>query len=351
MPLTVLYKSVYIINYDDEVIELRTIPDGFNTYITGLIRDISENINVRLYQKRSEHTEVVSICEASVNLMTKNPVNTAAIGTNCEAIAKRLLIKEIEAQAMINRLNQRIKKGCFLMSVAYDNSADEYMYLLAKVEHISFFDDVSFDEHTGFSKDQRKLWKSCIFRYQKDENDAIQLMDIKIYLERKADYWNNHFLELEPLVGDAENTVKAFNNIDSVLKRGIKNKAPNDYTVLRNAVIGHMKSTEHFDFENMVETVFSTYQPIDLQQEELSSLITKLSTLPEERGFDRQFTVIPKEIKAKIRKTYSVNTNIELKVNDFVENLRDIIHSEEDGNGARYIKIKTNDESTYNAFK
>lgn len=51
-----------------------------------------------------------------------------------------------------------------IQALLYDDERDKYTYLLAKVEHTDFVDDSDFSFKSGFSKDMKKLWKSCILR-------------------------------------------------------------------------------------------------------------------------------------------------------------------------------------------
>lgn len=78
----------------------------------------------------------------------------------------------------------------------------------------------------------------------------------------------------------------------------------------------------------------------------------KLLELPEKKKFDRLFTIVPKEIRAKVKKLYKVNEGIEIKINDFVQDIEQKITAEEDmSTGAKYIKIMTNNDDVYRQFK
>ena len=54
---------------------------------------------------------------------------------------------------------------------------------------------------------------------------------------------------------------------------------------------------------------------------------------------------------ARIRKTYEVNDGIQLKITDAIENLNETIVAYQDENGVRYLRIKTNNESTFRRFR
>ena len=58
------------------------------------------------------------------------------------------------------------------------------------------------------------------------------------------------------------------------------------------------------------------------------------------------------EIKARVKQLYKVNEGIEIKVNDFVQDIKQKISAEEDvTTGAKYIRIMTNNEDVYQQFK
>ena len=77
----------------------------------------------------------------------------------------------------------------------------------------------------------------------------------------------------------------------------------------------------------------------------------KLETLPQEKGFDRQFSTVPTVIKSSMRKTYEVYNGIQIRIPGGIEELKDIIWSQQDSDGKQYLKIRVNDENTYRIFK
>ena len=81
-------------------------------------------------------------------------------------------------------------------------------------------------------------------------------------------------------------------------------------------------------------------------------VIDKVRHIKESDKFDNQFKINQKIIKAKVKKVYEVNNNIEIKIMDGIENLDEIINSYEDSQtGEKFIKINTNNEETYNSFR
>ena len=90
----------------------------------------------------------------------------------------------------------------------------------------------------------------------------------KIYSNTVAKYWSSDFLELDEMVSDESNTSKAFKAIESTLNRNIRNIAPRDHTIIRNAVISYFKNHEHFDYAVMLDSILSNYHTTDSKSEQ-----------------------------------------------------------------------------------
>src|SRR5699024_11759723 len=65
-------------------------------------------------------------------------------------------------------------------------------FLLAKVEHTDFFDDTDYSIKSGFSKDTKKIWKTCLFDI--DDTEA-STFSARIYSNTVAKYWWHDFLD------------------------------------------------------------------------------------------------------------------------------------------------------------
>ena len=348
MKIDILNKAIFVIDHEQE--ELREVESKgeFDTYIKGLINNINENETTRLFKIRRETTEVVNCVEN----IAKNSDNIDEINKYCKNIANKLLNEEIKVQKQIEQLRTSIKKGSLLEVLLHDTENDIYSFLIAKVEHKSFFDDVKFERRTGYSTEDNKLWKSCLFKFE-DIGQEIQIQEIKVFLDNNAKYWTDNFLEIDPMNSDDLNTNNVFKMIELTLTRNIKKIYPKDYTTLRNSVICYFRSNEMFDFDEMYTTLFEEYNPIEMEKDVYTAhVIDKVRHIKESDKFDNQFKINQKIIKAKVKKVYEVNNNIEIKIMDGIENLDEIINSYEDSQtGEKFIKIKTNNEETYNSFR
>ena len=343
--ISIKSKSVHIINYESETVNRREIPDNFNDYISELIEHINGNDKIRSYLSRDNSTTVVSNALKIINAIkiSESP------DTFFDEIAKKLLMQEVAAQRRVHSMNINVKKGSLIQALVFDSTLQGYAFLLAKVEHTDFVDDVDFSFKTGFSKDKKTIWKSCLFDFSDLEAPCF---DAKIYSDTNAKYWSNDFLELDELQTDEENTVKSFKEIDKVLNRTIKKVATRDYTILRDHLIGYYRNHSYIDYDSMINEVFSSYQPEDKEQYDTSlhaQLVGKLNELPQKKKFDCQFGCVPTAITARIRKTYKVYSGVELKVLHDID--QDVIEAFQDETGARFIKVRTDDEETYLAFR
>lgn len=350
--MEILHKSIFIIDYDNENLTRRIIPDDFNEFIDNLIDHINTNTSVRKYKPKSQTTQVVTC----VREIIKNEKDTSKADKIDEIqqnyfleIAKRLLDVEIKIQAQIGHTGKNVKKGSLVQALVYLEDEMEYCVLIAKVEHTGFFDDLELRHRTGFSSEQKKIWKSCILDIIISE-EGILVDNAKIYLEKEVKYWPESFLELEEMLSDENNTKRAFKYIEDTLRSNLKKAAPSDYTILRNSIIGQLKSAQHIDYNDMIDNIFDNYVPTDVLLDKVNAIRSKLLSLPEDKNFDRQFVSIPSAINARIKDIYKINNNIDLKINGYVGDIKETIKSIEDNDGKRYLKIRTDNEETYKSF-
>lgn len=347
--MEVISKSIYVINNSDQRVETRTIPAAFNSYLENLINDINENTSVRKYKPRNQATHVISLIRNTILDTKLSDENQEQVEQNFRGIAERLLQKEIEAQEKIDRLNTQIKRGSLVQALLKEDDSPMCIYLIAKVEHSEWIDDRDFVEKTGFPRNKRNIWKSCIFECSIE--DSVSVDSARIYVDGTAKYWHDAFLELDQMVNDEVNTDRAFKNIDSILIRKIKEKSANDYTVLRNSVIGYFRNNRHIDYNVMVDSIFSQYEASNLTEEDISNLKLNLYELPDKKNFDCQFNSRPEVINARIRKLYPVTTGVELKITSHIDNIKETIQAIEETNGDKYIRILTTESSTFDAFR
>lgn len=342
--MIIVNKSIRVIDYTAKKILKRETPESFNDYVIELISHINNNTNVRTYKTRSKTTQVIG---SALNILASKD-NEDVILSMTDTIADRLLRTEISAQERVGRMSINVKKGSLIQALLFDENMNSYLYLLAKVEHSDFIDDFDFSFKTGFSKDKKTIWKSCLFDLVNPDADVF---DVKVYSDTKAKFWSDGFLELDEIIDDEANTVKAFKAIEETLNRNIKNVSREDYTYIRNGFISYIRNHDHIDYSTMLADVVGNYQPAEIAEEKFNDFKNKLYQLPQSKGFDYQFTPIPSAINARIKQTYKVYNGIEIKITSDIPDIKNTIKAYQDNDGTRYIRIKTNNEDTYQSFK
>ena len=75
----------------------------------------------------------------------------------------RLLNKETAAQQRIEHLKSKFKKVAFVQAYISDEQTENKTYLLAKVEHGGFVDDIDFSFKSGFSKDKKNCLEKPVY--------------------------------------------------------------------------------------------------------------------------------------------------------------------------------------------
>lgn len=341
--MEIITTSVHLIDYENGSIRTIVPPEAFGEYISELISHINSNTTVREFTTISRRTEVIS----SILHTQAHIDDPEAVKNNFSIIANRLLKKETETQERIEHLDIQVQKGSLIQALILDETTEKHTYLLAKVEHGGFIDDTDFSFKSGFSKDKKTIWKTCIYDLASDDPNNVPA---KIYSNTAAKYWWHDFLELAPIKDDEHNTQAAFKAIDATINRIIKDMAPFDHTVIRNAFVSHFKTTDHIDYDSMVHDVMDNYAPTDLPKEKLTALRDRLLELPDERKFDRQFTPVASVITARIKKVYDVYHGIKLQITDEIDHIEDVVSATREADGTRYIKIKTTENATFLRF-
>lgn len=276
--MRIITQAIRVIDYENNKISTRNIMPKFGEYIEQLISYINGNVSVREYKTQSTGTEVIS----SILEIIKHQAEPEVVLQRFDIIAQRLLRKERQAQEQVASMDIRVQKGSLILALIEDEG--KALFLLAKVEHTDFFDDSDYSIKSGFSKDKKKIWKTCLFEI--DDLNSVEFL-ARIYSNTVAKYWWHDFLELNELQSDELNTKRAFKAVESTLGRYLKKDAPYDHMVIRNAMYLYFSSVEQFDFSEMLDKTIKNYSPNDMTAEKKEELIQKLCDLPEKQHFDR----------------------------------------------------------------
>ena len=346
----ILYDSFHTIDVDQGECTRRVIPSDFADFINEYVEYATKNDSVKYYTIQNEHTTVVNCINKIANnaiIIGEDQENLKDKLDSCsQAIAEKLVREEQGAQEKIAGTGKKIKKGS-LVQALIQTEEQEYLYIVAKVEHTEYFDGESLQKSFGFPSEKKNVWKSAVFPLLIE--DEINFETVRVYTDNEAKYWAFAFLELKEEKNDAENTVAAYNAINRELKRNVKKISERDYWILNNAVYQKMKTRKLLNYNDMINELLTGYVPDNsrLETENIKKILLKL---PENKKFDSQFTTIPEALKRKHHLRYPVMENVELKINGEVEDVKGAIVSFSDDQGNRYIKIKCDDPSTYQAF-
>ena len=249
--MEIITQAVRVIDYENDRIQRRNVNEmpKFRDYIEQLIGHVNNNVSIREYHTQSTGTEVI----ARILEIAQRLEDTELIEEKIDAIAERLIRKEQEAQERVGHMNIRVQKGSLLFVLFQENQSRKC--ILAKVEHTGFFDEADYSEKFGFSKDTKKIWKTCIFNLDDLNADQFQA---KVYSDTVAKYWWHDFLELEECQNDATNTAKAYKAVEKCLNRNLKKTAPYDNRIIQTAMYSYMSNTsqEMFDYDDMLKKIF-----------------------------------------------------------------------------------------------
>lgn len=193
--MEIISTSVHLIDYENGTTTVIEPPEAFEAYVSELISNINSNTTIREFTTTSNRTEVI----ACVLDTQGKAEDTELVQKNALIIANRLLLKEKAAQERIEQLAIQVQKGSLIQALIRDEASGADTYLLAKVEHTGFVDDADFTFKSGFSKDRKSIWKTCIFDLSNPEADVVPA---KIYSNTAAKYWWSDFLELHPVTDD-----------------------------------------------------------------------------------------------------------------------------------------------------
>ncbi|MBR0596450.1 nucleoid-associated protein [Sinanaerobacter chloroacetimidivorans] len=346
----IIYKSFHNIDVSNGALTRKEIPPDFTSFVNEYIRFATRNDSIKMYTVHDDNTTVVNciggIVSIAADLTSLSDEQKGELDSYSHSIADKLLREEQQAQERIAATGKQIKKGSLIQAFVKTDT-DEYIYIIAKVEHSEWYDGESLQKNFGFPSEKKNVWKSAVFPLLIDEETSFDT--VRIYTDNDAKYWATQFLELNEERSDQTNTSTAFNAMEMELKRKVKKQSERDYYNLRNTLIHTMKTPQQINYSEFVNALVGGYQP-DKADLDLTKLQAALLELPEKKNFDRQFNTIPDAIKKRRRLKFPVTTGIELSIAEDVENYRDAITAKTHTNGSRYIEIACEENSTYELF-
>jgi hypothetical protein len=324
-------KSIYLHHIDVENnlvkdIKLDENSINLNSYVDSLVKEILDQPNRRLYTFKDGNTEVKS----SLKSMLEKAENIDEIITTN---AKRLLEKETKSQERMKRLDIEIQKGSLLH--LHFNSDEINRIIICKVEHDEILSEINFDLIKGLNT-KKKVFKAILLYFDNDNNITHNY----VFDKNSSKYWWDDFLELIQLNTDEKNTETSLTEIDKVLTSHRKNFYA-DFLIVRNALIGYYRTKKDINYSKMVDDIFTKYHPVNPDFPK-DKIIKKIKELPNKKGFDTQFVITKDKINKRVQNKIKLANNLYLNIDDYVENLKNIIEPIEE-NGNKYVRILSTD--------
>lgn len=328
--MEILFTSLHQIDHSlDEIKEINVENQGedLGNYTRKLINEITTSSNKRQFNFKSDTTEV----RIAINNFIEKEYSKGS-----EINANRLLGVEKTAQAQIAHLDIHIQKGSLFQAVLNNENINETIIIISKADHNQFLDEEDFTLKNGLPWEKR-IFKAFLVKYL---DYTPQEMFVYDTTNRMARYWWDSYLELAEKYTDTHNTKTALEILDKKIFNPIKKKYPADHTVLRNSSIGYFRNNSEFELNEFIENTLNNYLPID-NDLPIQKLINKINELPAKWNFDSRFGIKKEEIKKRQVNKIPLTDKIELVLKDHINDLDNIITSETDSEGNKFIKIRT----------
>lgn len=142
--------TIYTIDRENNT-TTKNIPEDdikFNEYLHKVLITMANNKIVKNYKSKAKTTQVINCI--------KDIIENQSEPTVCEeffdSVSMRLLEKEISAQSKIEKMEKSVQVGSLIQALFYDKDNQRYMFLLAKVAHVVFVNQVGYQIHKVFQK-------------------------------------------------------------------------------------------------------------------------------------------------------------------------------------------------------
>ncbi|MFT5004128.1 MAG: hypothetical protein ACI9YH_004936 [Colwellia sp.] len=228
--------------------------------------------------------------------------------TKLNELARQLLVTEKDFNLRIKHLNNSIRPGSLIIAKV-ERSADTFI-LMAKIEFSSYLARKSFLLETGLPQ-EKSLTRSCLVKVVNSkiaENVILAGSNGTI-----PAYWHRGFLASTFLRDNTINTDQAFKLIESKMSY-IRDLSKEDYIDLRDCLIGYFKGNKLFNFDELTENLTEKFTP-ESTKVDLNKLKAKLQVLKKQDKFDGSFEIDKSQVKARVRKKYTLDHDIELVTN------------------------------------
>lgn len=306
-------------------------------YAKELVAEVTESERFQIFKFNSGTVEIAATLNSLAGL------KDGSWGKACKAIADRLFIKELQAQKKYHHITN-LRNGSLI--IIFAEKGNNHFLIIAKVDHAGFLEETSLVHSVGLP-DNNRVQKVAAFEALKDCTVGIDAISVSDSNSTISDYWVSEFLESKPENESFVNTAKSFGAIDALLDRKVKKISGADYWTLRNATLAFYRTNNSFTVDGYVKAVLQDYSPED-SSVVMKDLIYSVKKLPKSKNFDGQFVIDVDGVKARMKRTVPLITNLDLNIKGEIKNIRDVIKTGEDTGGGKFIKIYT--ESGYEEF-
>ena len=362
--MQILFSSLHNLDLAQDDPVKKDIPDDFKPFIERYINyACNENKTFRLYIVSDINRTVVNciskLCWESVK-STGNESVEKAQQSFTDSIASKLQDVERNVQERIQHMTS-VQKGSIIQALILNTEAEfskealltgntptYFRYIVAKVEHEGYFNSETLKKSLGFPSENNQVWKSTIFDITFDENHEPTFSDVRVYVNNKAKYWADEFLELKAKQTDVENTKAAFHAVDKVFLP-LKHESPQDYYNLRNSLVHKLQSDKDISFPDMVEDLVGSYVPAS-DNVNTAEIKDKLTEAGKSGKFDTQFHADPSALKKDFKMTFHVAPSVDLVIKEGLPNWKEQINTIRKSDGSKYIMIKCDDENVLRNF-
>lgn len=314
-------------------IEKNNFGTDFDNYLSGLVQIITKGGNGRCFAFDRETTEVRGLIP---KIIANEDFNSIA-----EIVAKRLLSCELTTQKLIEKLNIEIQKGIVVQAVVEENG--HAYYVICKADHSDFLKDEDYILTKGLPI-KKRVFKAFVATIRAPNIvDGVVVYDTNASMSK---YWWKDFLELTEVYTDKHNTTTAFEAIDKSVFTKIKKEFPQDYVYLRNSAVRYFRANENFEMQDFIYNAIGDYQPYN-EKLNVQTLKKTIQELPKTKKFDEKFSIIREEIKAKFLNKIPLTPQIDLHLKEDIQNLESVITAEEDNDGTKFVKIRSDEGYRY----
>ncbi|MDO4804499.1 MAG: hypothetical protein Q4A32_06750 [Lachnospiraceae bacterium] len=353
MDMNIYYYCIGWMNPEDNKFYLqdRKKSDEVKKYIRELLEHTVNNRRTRTYVM-DEEGEMSEIIRAFANA-EHDPLE-AQNDANLDDLAGRIGSRLVAAESSMHKQkpvrDKRIRTGSFVLSLLR-NSEGKLCFIIAKVNHELFLEGQNLEEHVGIPLDSKDIWMTAVVMIS--ETPKVTVEEVHVYMDRPAKYWTDVFLEVKEKRDNRTNSKLMYQEVRGILKKNVEPVSANDFLILWNALVQRMRKETHLDYGEFVDELLDDYRPQEkeLDTSFLKTLKNQLAALPDDRGFDRKFTVDSTDIARMLKsEKLSIAEGIELTISERVKEPQKWITSFRDSEGIRYIRIRCTDSNAFEKF-